>query len=126
MKYLFSYSVNVVLVVISYFALIDNQIWAINLLKFYIWLVFIFNILGCFVAKKFSEKKFREGKPVKRTIPLWITLPIDLTVLCLIVAKGWAFLGVLYLLAILLDYAAIETAKKHYEELQSTQQKEAV
>lgn len=119
MKYLLGYLITAVLLVITYFALIDNQTWAVHLLKFYIWVVFFFLIICCVTAKKFSERLFREGKPVKRYISIWIALPLDVTILCLIVAKGWMFLGTLFLLEILLEYTFIETAKNHYKKLQA-------
>lgn len=82
---------------IAYIGLINNVVWAQNILMFSVWILFLIPFLLCF-NKESVLKVRKEGRSVNKIIYNFF----DFSIVLLLVSQGWFFYGALYFIRLIL------------------------
>ena len=110
MKKVFGFIVMLALGGLMYMAVIERRDWASNLFLFYTWLSFIGWTVR--ISDKDLKPKTLESYRKGEHFPLWLDNIIYAFFVIPLIANGWWFTGVAWLLKWLMDYGLREMAKK--------------
>jgi phosphatidylserine synthase len=83
-----------------YYAILQNAIWAKNLVTFYIWFCFIIFLIATTIPNKTFQDKY-----YKSYFPYPLVVIINVAVIIVLVAKGWFGLGTLYTISVIISVA---------------------
>jgi hypothetical protein len=85
---LYAYTVTTAYAVAAYFTFFGDLRWVSNLFWFYFWLSVVLATLGAFIPTVSEEARERG-----RSLPIWLSVGIDVAVIGLMIAFGHFFAG---------------------------------
>jgi hypothetical protein len=101
------YLINGFVAFCLYKVMVDNQQWCKNIVLFTCWFSSIIWLVTVFVEDS-ARAIYEKGRPV----PVWLSVPFDIVLSFFLIANGWFFLSVFYILGSSFEYAIFEGITK--------------